>query len=100
LLVRTAATKNPDLVLIYAHLLCNEALSEATEDAAQHLFKRAFDLGLVTYGSDHDDQDECSEFVMARLLKVSATADAELSRLAHRLEALLQSEFPSQLMRH
>jgi hypothetical protein len=92
--------KNPDLVLIYAHLLCNEALSEATEDAAQHLFKRTFDLGLVTLGGGHDDQDECSEFMMARLLKVSATADVELSRLAHRLEALLRSEFPTKLMPH
>jgi hypothetical protein len=90
--------KSPDLIPIYAHLLCNQALSEVTEDAAQHLFQRAIDAGLL----QPDEGDGlCSEPMMMRLLKLSAAAaDVELRGLANRLEALLLQEFPTKLMRH
>jgi hypothetical protein len=97
--------KHPTLIPIYAHLLCNEDLSEEAEDVAQHLFQRTVDAGLLR----HDEGDEgsepcsepCSEPTMMRLLKASATtADVELRRLADRLEALLLQEFPARLSRH
>ena len=93
-----AAMKYPDLTPIYAHLLCNEELSEATEDASQHLVQRAVDTGLFPDAGDEDD-GWCSEPTMMRLLEVSAAAaDLELRRLAKRLEALLLREFPTKLV--
>jgi hypothetical protein len=93
--------KKPDLIPIYAHLLCNEALSEVTEDVAQHLFQRAVDAGLLQPDEGHAGSGLCSEPTMIRLLEVSAAAaDVELRGLANRLEALLLQEFPTKLMRH
>jgi hypothetical protein len=93
--------KHPDLIPIYAHLLCNKELSEVTEDVAQHLFQRAVDAGLLQPDAGHEDHGLCSEPTMIRLLEVSApAADAELRWLANRLEALLLREFPTKLMRH
>lgn len=93
--------KYPDLIPIYAHLLCNEALSEATDDAAQHLFQRAFDAGVLRPDEGHEDHASCSESTMTRLLQLSAAAaDLEQRRLANRLEALLLREFPTKLVRH
>jgi hypothetical protein len=90
----------PDLIPIYAHLLCNEELSEVTEDASQYLFQQAADAGLLQPDEGYKGQS-CSEPLMMRLLEVgSAAADLELRRLADRLEALLLREFPSKLTRH
>jgi hypothetical protein len=92
--------KHPDLAPIYAHLLCNEELSEVTEDAAQHLFQRAVDAGLVQPDGGYEGSGPCSEPTMMRLLEVSAAAaDVEMRRLANRLEALLLKEFPTKIMR-
>jgi len=92
--------KHPDLISVYAHLLCNEELSEATEDVSQHLFQRAVDAGLLRPDESYEGPGLCSETTMMRLLEVSAAAaDVELSRLANRLEALLRQEFPTKLMR-
>jgi hypothetical protein len=91
----------PDLIPIYAHLLCNEDLSEVTEDASQYLFQQALDAGLLRPDKGHQDHGSCSEPTMVRLLEVgSAAADVELRRLADRLEALLLQEFSTKLMRH
>jgi hypothetical protein len=91
----------PDLIPIYAHLLCHEDLSEVTEDASQHLFQRAVDAGLLRPDKGHQDHGSCSEPAMVRLLEVgSAAADVELRHLADGLEALLLREFPSKLTRH
>jgi hypothetical protein len=93
--------KSPDLIPIYANLLCNQALSEVTEDAAQHLFQRAVDAGLLQPDEGYEGDGLCSEPMMMRLLKLSAAAaDVELRGLANRLEALLRQEFPRKLMRH
>jgi hypothetical protein len=92
--------KNPDLIPIYAHLLCHEALSEAIEDAAQHLFQRAVDAGLLQPDEGYEGDVLCSEPTMIRLLEVSAAADVELRRLVNRLEALLLQDFPTKLIRH
>jgi hypothetical protein len=64
--------KKPDLIPIYAHLLCNQALSEVTEDAAQHLFQRAVDAGLLQPDEDYEGNGLCSEPMMMRLLKLTA----------------------------
>ena len=91
---------HPDLIPLYAHLLCNEELSEATEDAAQHLFQRAVDAGLLQPDEGYEGPGLCSEPTMMRLLEVTAAAaDVELRRSADRLEALLLREFPTKLMR-
>jgi len=91
----------PDLIPIYAHLLCNEELSEVTEDASQHLFQRAVDAGLLRPDEGHEGRGSCSEPTMVRLLEVgAAAADVELRRLADGLEALLLREFPTTLMQH
>lgn len=90
----------PDLIPIYAHVLCNEELSEATEDASQQLVQRVVDAGLLQPDECHEGQEPCSEPTMMRLLEAGAAADAELRRLADGLEALLLREFPTQLMRH
>lgn len=91
----------PDLIPIYAHLLCNEALSEAIEDTSQHLFQRAVDAGLLQPEEAYEGSQPCSEPMMIRLLEVSAAAaDAETSRLANRLEALLLKEFPTRVGQH
>ena len=91
----------PDLIPIYAHLLCNEELSEVTEDASQYLFQQAVDAGLLQPDEGYEGHGSCSEPTMMRLLEVgSAAADVELRRLADRLEALLLREFPTTLMRH
>jgi hypothetical protein len=92
--------KNPDLIPIYAHLLCNEPLSDVTDAAAQHLLQRAIDTGLLRLEGGDEEQELCSEPMMMRVLHVSAaTADVELRRLANRLEALLLEEFPTKLVR-
>jgi hypothetical protein len=92
--------KHPDLIPIYAHLLCNEELSEVTEDVAQHVFQRAVDAGLFQPDEGYEGPELCSEPTMMRLLEVSAAAaDVELRRLADRLEALLLQEFPRRAMR-
>ena len=81
--------KYPDLIPIYAHLLCNEELSEVTEDASQHLFQQAADAGLLQPDGGYEGPGPCSEPTMMRLLEVgAAAADVELRRLANRLEAL------------
>jgi hypothetical protein len=99
--VHCTALKNPGLIPVYAHLLCNEALSEATEDMAQHLCQRAVDAGLLRPDEGYEGDGTCSEPMMIRLLEVSAAAaDVELRRLANRLEALLLQEFPTKLTRH
>ena len=91
----------PDLIPIYAHLLCNEELSEVTEDASQYLFQQAVDAGLLQPDEGDKGHGSCSEPAMMRLLEVgSAAADMELRRLADRLEVLLLREFPSKLTRH
>jgi hypothetical protein len=93
--------KHPTLIPIYAHLLCNEDLSEVTEDVAQHLFQRTVDAGLLRHDEGDEGPELCSEPTMMRLLKASAaTADVELRRLADRLEALLLQEFQARLLRH
>jgi hypothetical protein len=93
--------KHAELISIYAHLLCNEALSDATEDAAQHLFQRVVDAGLLQPDEGHEGPRLCSEPMMMQLLEVSAAAaDVELRRCADRLEALLLQEFSTKLMRH
>jgi hypothetical protein len=92
--------KNPDLIPVYAHVLCNEVLSEATEDAAQRLFQRAVNAGLLQPDEGYEGDVLCSEPMMIRLLEVSAAADVELRRLANRLEDLLLQEFPTKLMLH
>jgi hypothetical protein len=93
--------KHSDLIPIDAHLLCNEELSEATEDAAEHLFQRAVDAGLLQLDEGYEGPSLCSEPTMMRLLEVSAAAaDVELRRSADRLEALLLQEFSTKLMRH
>lgn len=93
--------RNPDLIPIYAHLLCNEALSEVTEDVAQHLFQRTVDAGLLHPDEGHENHGSCCEPMMTRLLEVSAAAaDVELRRLTNMLEALLLQEFPTRLVRH
>jgi len=51
--------KYPDQIPIYAHLVCNEALSEETEDAAQHLFQRAVNAGLVRSDEGHEGAGLC-----------------------------------------
>jgi hypothetical protein len=92
--------KYPDRVPIYAHLLCQEELSEIAEDTAQHLFQRAVEAGLVQPDADYEGSGPCSEPMMMRLLEVSASAvDVELRRLVNRLEALLMEEFPTETMR-
>jgi hypothetical protein len=91
----------PDLIPIYAHLLCNEELSEVTEDASQYLFQQAVEAGLLQPDGGYEGHGSCSEPTMMRLLEVGAAAvDMELRRLADRLEALLLREFPSKLTRH
>ena len=91
----------PDLIPIYAHLLCNEDLSEVTEDASQCLFQQAVDAGLLKPEEGYDGHGSCSEPTIMRLLEVgAAAADMELRRLADRLEALLLREFPRKLTRH
>jgi hypothetical protein len=91
----------PDLIPLYAHLLCNEELPEVTEDASQYLFQRAVDAGLLQPGEGYGGHGPCPEPTMMRLLEVgSAAADVELRRLANRLEALLLREFPTVSMRH
>ena len=93
--------KHSDLIPIYAHLLCNEELSDVTEDVAQHLFQRAVDAGLLQPDEGYEGPSLCSEPTMMRLLEVSAAAaDVELRRSADRLEALLLQEFSTKLMRH
>jgi hypothetical protein len=93
--------KHPDLIAVYAHLLCNEELSEVAEDVAQHLFQRAVDAGLLRPDEGYEDRGLCSEPTMMRLLEVgAAAADMELRRLADRLEGLLLQEFSTKLMRH
>ena len=94
--------KYPDLIPVYAHLVCNEALSEETEDAAQHLFQRAVNAGLVRSDEGHEGAGLCFDTtIMVRLMEVSAdAADKEVRRLAIRLEALLRQEFSTKLMRH
>ena len=93
--------KYPDLIPIYAHLLCNEDLSEATEDVAQHLFQRAFDARLLQPDEAHEDHGSCSEPAMMRLLEVgAAAADLEMRRLVNRLEVLMLEEFPTRTVRH
>jgi hypothetical protein len=88
--------KYPDLPPIYAHLLCNEELSEATDDASQHLFQWVADAGLLQPDEEYEGSGPCSEPMMKRLLEVGAAAvDVELRRLADRLEALLLKEFPT-----
>ena len=92
--------KHPDLIPIYAHLLCNEELSEVAEDVAQHLFQCAVGASLLQPDEGYEGPALCSEPTMMRLLEVSAAAaDVELRRLADRLEALLLQEFPTKLMR-
>jgi hypothetical protein len=92
--------EHPDLIPIYAHLLCNEELSEEAEDVAQHLFQQAVDGGLLRPDVGHEGPGLCSEPMMVRLLQVgAAAADGELRRLADRLEALLLQEFPTKMMR-
>ena len=92
---------HPDLIPLYAHLLCNEELSEETEDVAQHLFQQAVDAGVLQPDKGHEGPELCSEPTMMRLLEVGAAAtDVELRRSADRLEALLLQEFPTTLMRH
>ena len=92
--------ERPDLLPVYAHLLCNEELSEATEDIAQHLFQGAVDAGLLQPDKGYEGPGLCSEPTMIGLLEVSAAAaDPKLRRLADRLEALLLEEFPTKLMR-
>ena len=91
----------PDLIPIYAHLLCSEKLSEVTEDASQYLFQQAVDAGLLQPGKGYKGHGSCAEPTMMRLLEVgSAAADVELHRSANRLEALLLREFPTILTRH
>jgi len=91
--------EHPDLIPIYAHLLCNEELSETAEDAAQHLFQRSLDAGLLQPDEGYEGPGLCSEPTMMRLLEVTAAAaDVELRRLADRLEGLLR-EFPTKLLR-
>ena len=93
--------KHPDLIPIYAHLLCNEELPEEAEDVAQHLFRQAVDAGLLRPGEGYEGTETCSEPTMMRLLEVgAAAADMGLRRLADRLEALLLQEFSTKLMRH
>jgi hypothetical protein len=95
------AMEHPDLIPVYAHLLCNEELSEVTEDAAQHLFQGAVDAGLLRPDEGYEGPGLCSEPMMMRLLEVgAAAADVELRHLADRVEALLQQELPTRLMRH
>jgi len=95
------AMQHPDLILIYAHLLCNEELSEVTEDVAQHLFQTTLRAGLLQPDEGHEGPELCSEPTMMRLLEISAAADdTELYRLANRLEILLLKEFPTRVMRH
>ena len=92
--------KNPDLIPTYAHLLCNEVLSEVIEDASQHLLQQAVDAGLLQPDAAYEGHGACSEPMMMRLLEVSgAAANTELRRLASRLEALLLREFLTSLMR-
>ena len=92
--------ERPDLIPLYAHLLCNEELSEEAEDAAQHLFQRAVDAGLLRPDEGHKGPGLCSEPTMMRLLEIgAAAAEVELRRLADRLEALLLREFPARLTR-
>ena len=94
--------KYPDLIPIYAHLVCNEALSEETEDATQHLFQRALDAGLVRSDEGHEGSGLCFDTtMMVRLMEISAVvADKELRRLGNRLEALLRQDFSTKLVRH
>jgi hypothetical protein len=90
----------PDLIPAYAHLLCNEDLSEATEDVAQHLFQRASDAGLLRPDGGRGDRGSCSEPMLVRLLEISAAAaDVKLRRLLNTLETLLLQEFPTALTR-
>jgi hypothetical protein len=92
--------KHPDLIQIYAHLLCSEELSEVTEDVSQHLFQQAVDAGLLQPDEDYEDPGPCPEPMMMQLLEVSvAAADVELRCLANRLEALLLQEFPTKTTR-
>jgi MerR, DNA binding len=94
------AMKYPDLIPIYAHVLCNEELSEVTEDIAQHLFQRAVDAGLLQPDEGHEGHGLCSGPTMIRLLEVTGAApNVELRRLANRLDARLLREFPTKLMR-
>ena len=92
--------KYPDLIPIYAHLLCSEKLSEMTEDVSQHLFQQAVDAGLLQPDEGYEGSGPCSEPTMMRLLEVSAAAaDVELRRLANRLETRLLQEFPTKTTR-
>jgi hypothetical protein len=88
-----SAMKYPDLIPIYAHLLCSVGVSEVIEDAAQHLFQRAFDTGALQLG---EGSEQCPESTMLRLLQIS-TADAGLRRLANRLEGMLLKEFSDEI---
>jgi hypothetical protein len=91
----------PDLIPIYAHLLCNEELSEAIEEVSQYLFHQAVNMGLLKPDEYYEEPILCSEPMMMLLMEVSAAApDVELRRLADRLEALLLQEFSTKLMRH
>ncbi|KAA2212847.1 hypothetical protein [Teichococcus oryzae] len=93
--------KHPDLIPTYAHLLCNEKLSEAIEDTSQDLFQQAVHAGLLQPDEYYGESVSCSEPMMMRLLEVStASAEEELRRLADRLEDLLLQEFSTTLIRH
>jgi hypothetical protein len=95
------AMKHPDLIPIYAHLLCNEELSETVEEVSQYLFQQAAHAGLLQPNEYNNNPMLCSEPMMMQLMKVSAAAaDVELRRLADRLETLLLQEFSTKRMRH
>ena len=85
--------KYPDLIPLYANLLCNETISEELEDVSQYLFQSAVDTRVIL------TLDDDTERMMKRLLEfgAAATADTKLHCLSNKLEALLLEEFSDQI---
>src|SRR4051812_2530098 len=79
-----AFMKYPDLIPLYANLLCNETISEELEDVSQYLFQSAVDTRVIL------TLDDDTERMMKRLLEfgAAATADTRLHCLSNKLEAL------------
>jgi hypothetical protein len=103
------ALTHPYLTPMYAHLLCHRTLSEALEDASQHLVQYALTLGILRpddwpgeLGADASETqtDTCQQLEprMRALLALSSSSESpDLRCLVRLLEGHLLTEFSGEL---
>jgi hypothetical protein len=103
------ALTHPHLTPMYAHLLCHRTLSEALEDASQHLVQYAFTSGVLQSDdwpgeldadapeTQTDTRQQLERRMRALLALSSNSENPALRRLVRLLESHLLTEFASEL---